>query len=269
MLRLAAIYNLQMKGGDLTGAYLVTRACPNFTTYIKTPQGYEIPSDHVLTASGNLYGFPPAGHNFSVEFDKCVVECGYKNTPWDLKLFYKWIDGRPIFLIAHSDDFRWFGSHQDMQEWDVLLAAFVRHGYSVKDCTDAEFVGIRITRDETGNYYMDQSRMLENIIRESDMTLDKDEHLPYPMSGPALSKLDNASAEEKDLCDQFPYRKYIGMLMYCLVHTGILYMYAINILSRYCNNPGPRHIEHLKHLLRYIKFKIGRASCRERVLMSV
>ena len=44
------------------------------------------------------------------------------------------------------------------------------------------------------------------------------------------------------------------MLMYCLVHTGILYMYAINILSRYCNNPGPRHIDHLKHLLRYIKF---------------
>ena len=31
-------------------------------------------------------------------------------------------------------------------------------------------------------------------------------------------------------------------------------MYALNILSRYGNNPGPRHIEFLQHLLRYVKF---------------
>jgi hypothetical protein len=31
-------------------------------------------------------------------------------------------------------------------------------------------------------------------------------------------------------------------------------MYALNILSRYGNNPGPRHIEFLKHLLRYAKY---------------
>ena len=31
-------------------------------------------------------------------------------------------------------------------------------------------------------------------------------------------------------------------------------MYALNILSRYGNNPGPRHIEFLKHLLKYSKY---------------
>ena len=31
-------------------------------------------------------------------------------------------------------------------------------------------------------------------------------------------------------------------------------MYAINVLSRYCNNPGPRHIQYLKHLLRYVMY---------------
>ena len=28
---------------------------------------------------------------------------------WALKLFYKWVNGKPLFVIAHSDDFRWFG----------------------------------------------------------------------------------------------------------------------------------------------------------------
>jgi hypothetical protein len=101
---------------------------------------------------------------------------------------------------------------------------------------------------------MDQTKMLENIIKETNMTGAKDEHLPTPMTGISLSKLDNSTPEDKSECDKYPYRKVIGMLMYCLVHTGITYMYALNVLSRYCNNPGKRHIEFLKHLLRYIKW---------------
>jgi hypothetical protein len=39
-----------------------------------------------------------------------------------------------------------------------------------------------------------------------------------------------------------------------MVHTMVTIMYALNILSRYGNNLGPRHIEFLKHLLRYVKY---------------
>ena len=39
-----------------------------------------------------------------------------------------------------------------------------------------------------------------------------------------------------------------------MVHTLITIMYALNILSRYGNNPGPRHIEFLKHLLKDCKY---------------
>lgn len=80
-----------------------------------------------IQAIGNLYGFPPAGQNFSKEFDKCVNECGYNNTPWDLKFFYKWTEGRIMLLIAHSDDFRWFGDKTDLKEWDKLTKNFEKH----------------------------------------------------------------------------------------------------------------------------------------------
>ena len=47
--------------------------------------------------------------------------------------------------------------------------------------------------------------------------------------------------------------------MYQVVHTGMVHtlitiMYALNILSRYGNNPGPRNIEFLRHLLKYCKY---------------
>ena len=110
-----------MKGGDLEGAYLVTRANPDYPVYIKTPQGYNVPKGMCIQAIGNLYGFPPAGQNFSIEFNRCVIECGYKNTPWDLKFFYKWKNDKPMLLIVHSDDFRWFGDKEQMDEWKLLV----------------------------------------------------------------------------------------------------------------------------------------------------
>ena len=42
--------------------------------------------------------------------------------------------------------------------------------------------------------------------------------------------------------------------MYGMVHTMIGIMYALNVLSRYGNNPGSRCIEFLKHLLKYCKY---------------
>ena len=51
---------------------------------------YQARPGFVIKAIGNLYGFPPAVQNFSIEFDKCLAEAGYENTPWDLKLFFKW-----------------------------------------------------------------------------------------------------------------------------------------------------------------------------------
>ena len=251
---IAAKYKLEMKGGDLEGAYLVTRANKDYPVFIKTPQGYTIPEGMCMQAVGNLYGFPPAGQNFSIEFDKCVKECGFTNTPWDLKFFYKWKNGRPILLIAHSDDFRLFCDMRDISEWDNLVKNFNKHKYKVTDCSDKEFVGIRITRDEEYNYFMDQNRMVNDILKELNVTGAKGEKLPYPMDQPNISKNDNASVSEQANCKEYPYRRVVGQLMYGMVHTMVTIMYALNVLSRYSNNPGPRHIHFLKHLVRFVKY---------------
>lgn len=251
---IAAKYKLEIRGGDLVGAYLVTRSSDKYHVYIQTPQGYTIPNGMCIQAIGNLYGFPPAGQNFSIEFDKCVKECGFKNTPWDLKFFIKWKNDRPILLIAHSDDFRVFCDKRDLSEWDDLVKNFEKHKYKVTDCSDKEFVGIRITRDEEYNYFMDQHRMIDDILKELNVTGSKGEKIPYPMDQPNISKNDNASVSEQEECKAYPYRRVIGQLMYGMVHTMVTIMYALNVLSRYSNNPGPRHIAFIKHLVRFVKY---------------
>jgi hypothetical protein len=81
--------------------------------------------------------------------------------------------------MAHSDDFRWFGPEENLDEWDNVIKIFNKHVYQV---TDKEFVGIRISRDEQFNYYMDQHRMIKTIVEEAGINGTKDEHLPYPNS---------------------------------------------------------------------------------------
>ena len=84
---------------------------------------------------------------------------------------------------------------------------------------------------------MDQTRMVEEIIDGIGMKNAKDESLPYPLDKTSLSKLENASPAQLSECSKFPYRRVVGQLMYGMVHTLVSIMYALNVLSRYGNNP--------------------------------
>ena len=94
---------------------------------------------------------------------------------------------------------------------------------------------------------------IDEIMAEAQMKNAKDARLPYPLKGESLSKLDNATENNYDECQKFPYRRIVGHLMYGMVHTLVTIAYALNVLSRYGNNPGPRHIDFAKHLLRYVR----------------
>ena len=109
------------------------------------------------------------------------------------------VNGNPILLIAHSDDFRWFGDESEICEWKLLVNTFEKHKYKVTDVSDNEYVGINITRDDNFNYNMDQTRMIDEILAEAHMRKEKDEKLTYPtpISGPALSKEDNTTSENE------------------------------------------------------------------------
>ena len=81
-----------------------------------------------------------------------------------------------------------------------MVKNFNAHKYTVTDSTDKEFVGINITRDADFNYYMDQTRMITEIIKEAKLTGAKDERLPYPIGNDQISKADLATEEQKSEC---------------------------------------------------------------------
>jgi hypothetical protein len=51
----------------------------------------------------------------------------------------------------------------------------------------------------------------------------------------------------------FPYRETIGVLLVVMLHTVPQIIFILNVLSRYCKDPGPRQVFFLQHLIRYMK----------------
>ena len=140
----------------------------------------------------------------------------------------------------------------DLTEWDTLVASFEAARYKVKDCIKKPFVGINVTSDNQGNYYLDQKKSIEGVVKAAKVSGCKVQKLPYPLEGPSLSKADN-EAEEKEVA-KVPYRALIEMLSYIMGHTKPDIAYALNVLSRYCNNPGRRHVKFLFCLVKYCEY---------------
>ena len=69
-----------------------------------------------------------------------------------------------------------------------------------------------------------------------------------------LSDRDSPSTdEEKELNGKIPYALAVGSIMYAMVATRPDLAYVVGVVSRYMSNPGKKHWEAVKHILRYLK----------------
>ena len=102
---------IEMWRGDLVDA---TRVWPEYPVYIKISQGCTIQD------TSNLYGFPPAGQNFSIEYDYYVTKCVHENTRWDIEFLF---EGSELCSLAHL--FSYFYIHFRYWHFHFLYLLFL------------------------------------------------------------------------------------------------------------------------------------------------
>ncbi|MCO5605991.1 hypothetical protein L7F22_060177 [Adiantum nelumboides] len=68
-----------------------------------------------------------------------------------------------------------------------------------------------------------------------------------------LSKQDcTESKEQKAKMEKIPYASTMGSLMYAMIATRPDIAFAMGVVSRYMSNPGKKHWEAVKGILRYL-----------------
>lgn len=107
--------------------------------------------------------------------------------------------------------------------------------------------------DATGNIRLSQRAYAERVLERFSMSDATIRSTPLP-AGVVLS-INNApqSNEEALEMKNTPYREALGSLMWLQVATHPDLSFAVNLLSRFTNNPGHVHWEALKHTLAYLR----------------
>ena len=101
--------------------------------------------------------------------------------------------------------------------------------------------------------------------------MQKGKSLSTPL--PAYLKLSKndcpKSDEEKAAMAKIPYASACGSLMYAMVATRPDIAYAVGVVSRYISNPGKKHWDAVKSILRYLSGTVDWQLCYGRGELSI
>ena len=105
----------------------------------------------------------------------------------------------------------------------------------------------------TKTFWLSQSDYIHKVSKRFNM--DNAKPTPTPLlTTIRLSDRDSPSTEEeRKLNGKIPYASAIGSIMYAMVATRPDLAYVVGVDSRYMSNPGRKHWEVVKHILRYLR----------------
>ncbi|RXY72301.1 hypothetical protein DD581_34115, partial [Klebsiella pneumoniae] len=127
--------------------------------------------------------------------------------------------------------------------------------FDMKDMGEASHIlGMRIERERSKKLiWLSQTEYIDKVLQCFNMEKGKALSVPLPPYV-KLSKQDcPVSKEEQAEMDKIPYASAVGSLMYAMIATRPDIAFAVGVVSRYMSNPGKKHWEAVKGILRYLK----------------
>ncbi|MCO5593545.1 hypothetical protein L7F22_047559 [Adiantum nelumboides] len=135
--------------------------------------------------------------------------------------------------------------------------------FDMKDMGEASHIlGMRIQRDRSAKLiWLFQTEYIDKVLQRFNMDREKELSVPLP-SYVKLSKQDcPKSKKEKAEMEKIPYASAVSSLMYAMIATRPNIAFAVGVVSRYMSNPGKKHWEAVKGILRYLKVTKNMCIC--------
>jgi hypothetical protein len=219
--------------------------------YVKQPEGYVVKGkEHwVYRLKKSLYGLKQAPRIFNKSIHKVFVNSGFKQSKRDPCVYIKTLNDETTMLIIFVDD--------------IIIASNVKHQYyemfrqakiDIQEIGELNhFLGIRILRDRSKRVItMDQTVYLDRVLAKHGMS--NVAPVSTPMSTEVLTAaMSPKTSEEIQNMRNVPYRQAVGSIMYLAVSTRPDIAKAVSAVSKYLENPGQKHWNAVKRILRYLK----------------
>ncbi|KAD2392997.1 hypothetical protein E3N88_39974 [Mikania micrantha] len=188
----------------------------------------------VVTLGKSLYGLKQAPRQWYKKFESVMGEQGYRKTTSDHCVFFQRFDDDDfIILLLYVDGMLIVGKNADRI---VQLKKELSKSFSMKYLGPTkQILGIRITRDKASKkLHMSQDSPLTPNFKLTE----KD----CPSSEKEIEEMDNVL-----------HASAVGSLMYSMVCTRPDIAHAVGFVSQFLSNPGKKHWEAVKWILRYLR----------------
>ena len=253
LLSIAAQYDMEIEQMDVKTAFL--HGDLEEDIYMSQPEGFvETGKENlVCRLRKSLYGLKQSPRQWYKRFDTYMLKIGYTRCLYDCCVYYHvFEDGEFILLLLYVDDMLIACREMSkIQELKKKLGA----EFDMKDLGAAQkILGIEIKRDRSeGKIWLSQEKYIMKVLERFNMDGAKFVSTPLAAHFKLSAQQRPSNQKEIDAMKNVPYASAVGCLMYAMICTRPDLAQALSVVSKYMSNPGKRHWEAVKWILRYLK----------------
>lgn len=197
-----------------------------------------------------IYGLKQSSRIWNEKLNSTLISFGLCQSDYDPCLYISTVNGIVLMLTIHVDDILIISNNQvaidDLKK--KLNTVFKMKELGVV----SQYLGVRITRSK-GCIMLDQTAYIDEVLERFGMSDANPVSTPMNPSEKLTKEMSPQTDAEREKMSRVPYREAVGCLNYIAQSTRPDMVFSVNSLSRYNNNPGEKHWQALKHLLRYLK----------------
>jgi hypothetical protein len=252
MLAIVASRDMELHQMDVVTAFLNGNL--EETIYMNQPPGYVDPEkpNYVCSLHKNLYGLKQAPRVWHKTIDPFLKSIGFCSIDADPCVYFRWT-GKCLSLISlYVDDLAIASdSAASLKQIKVTLAS----KFKMTDEGELTYIlGMKVRRNRAQKeLFLSNEQKVLSILK--DFNMDSSTPVSTPMESVTISSLDCPEINSSKWLEmqKVPYRECVGRLTYLMRTTRPDIAFAISVVNRYLQNPGPSHWNAVKRILRYLK----------------
>lgn len=244
---IAAAYNCTLYHLDISTAFLYGDLEEEI--FLEQPEGYDDGSGRVCLLKKSLYGLKQSGRCWYYKLHTFLLGSGFKPSLND-PCVYTYSSGPSLLIcIVYVDDLLFAVSLEGATHYESikakLSATFKLNDLGVMNF----FLGIQVQQN-ANSITLSQATYVKQLLETFEMH--QCNVVPTP-SCPSVKFTPLDFPNPPTIPPPFPYRQAVGKLLYASGGTRPDISQAVGNVSRYMHNPGEKHWNAVKRIMRYLR----------------
>jgi transposase InsO family protein len=221
--------------------------------FMSQPPGFEVKGQEHLVCKleKSLYGLKQSPRQWNITMDGYLNGIGFQSCTADPCIYVKRDAGKMVTIALYVDDLIIASNCKVLMD---ETKSNLNKRFDMKDLGRLRFcLGIEVVWNQDGTCSLSQRQYAQEVLERFKMTDCKPVSIPIATGEKLTKEMCPLTPREKELMAKVPYRSAVGSLIYLVTGTRPDLAVAVGIVSKYLENPGPRHWGAVKRIFRYLK----------------